>query len=140
MSIPAPPGPSAEGFALWHADRDSAAAFFDVVEEYYESGRNGMVAISVSRGDGRVGYVEVNATAPTQSYACRIDGVLVEHIDALVRCLRDYPYVFVAAGFTTEAGQDHLLPRCKYATTAVLVDGVIINGTSGEFPYPQLDW
>jgi hypothetical protein len=125
---------------MWYQTREAALAFFEVVKEYYESGRRGEIQIKLSKGDKASGSVHVQVTSPSRHFSCVIDGVDAKHIDALVECLSHLPYIFIATGYTSEDGKDHLLPKCHYSTSTVIVDGRTVSGTSGETPYPQLEW
>ena len=140
LTIPTRSGPPAEGFAMSHRDRQGASLFFDVVEEYYESGRRGSIVVMLSRGDGETGSVRVEASAPTRSYDCIIEGVATKYIDALLNSLRHFPYIFVATGFTSDDGEHRLLPKCSYSTSVVIVDGKVVTGTRGDAPPPELEW
>jgi hypothetical protein len=140
LTIPNHPGLPAEGFAMWHRDRKGASLFFDVVEEYFESGRRGSISVTLSRGDGTIGSVRVMASAPTRRYECLMEGVNTKYVDALLNSLRHYPYIFVATGFTSDDGEDHLLPQCSYSASAVMVDGSVVTGTRGDTPPPKLEW
>src|SRR6202030_1808194 len=103
LAIPTDGGPSAQGFAMWYQGREAASAFFEVIQEYYESGRRGEIQVKLSRGDGATGSVHVDAIA-SRRFRCVIDGVDAKHIDALVDCLAHLPYIFIATGYTSEDG------------------------------------
>jgi hypothetical protein len=125
---------------MWYHNMEAASAFFQVIQEYYESGRRGEIQVKLSRGDSAAGSVQVDATSPFRHFSCLIDGVDAKHIDALVDCLAHLPYIFIATGYTSEDGEDHILPKCQYSTSTVIVDGRTVSGTFGETPYPRLQW
>lgn len=140
LTFPTDCGPPAQGFAMWYQNREAASVFFDVILEYYESGRDGGIQVNLSRGDGVIGSVHVVATSPSRHFDCLIDRVDAKHIDALVDCLGHLPYIFIAVGYTSEDGEDHLLPKCQYNTSVVIVDGKAVTGTRGKTPYPDVEW
>lgn len=140
MEIPNERGPNAHGFAMWYSGESEASQFFNLVQEYFESNRDGNIAITLSKGDGIKGSVCVSASVSSKTFMCEINDVEVHWIDSLLNCLDELPYIFVAAGFTDADGKDHLLPNCHYCSSIVSVDGEFVMGKSGEYAYPKLDW
>ena len=129
---------SLSGFALWYATQWEAYAFFDAIEEYFESkdsDKQVCLAFSSSVQGGSFALC-LDVDTGSRLLSTVIHGIQASYILKLKDSLARYPYLFVLAGFTDDTGRDQFVPDCSYSPSRIIVDGEMISGNS-QRKFPQ---